>query len=71
MPDIEGFGLESKPFEDSTTKRTFFLKRNDVDFVPKNEEHLPFDFRGLNSFVSKIDDEIFASGELTPDEDWI
>ena len=67
---MEGFGLESRPFEDSTTKRTFFLKRNNVDFVPRNEEHLPFDFRDLNSFVSKIDDEMFASGALTEEEEF-
>jgi len=69
MP-MEGFGLESRPFEDSTTKRTFFLKRNNIDFVPRNEEHLPFDFRDLNSFVSKIDDEMFASGALTEEEEF-
>ena len=69
MP-MEGFGLESRPFEDSTTKRTFFLKRNNVDFVPRNEEHLPFDFRDLNSFVSKIDDEMFACGALTEEEEF-
>ena len=69
MP-MEGFGLESRPFEDSTTKRIFFLKRNNIDFVPRNEEHLPFDFRDLNSFVSKIDDEMFASGALTEEEEF-
>jgi len=70
MPAIEGFGIELRPFEDSTTKRTFFLKRNNIDFVPRNEEHLPFDFRDLNSFVSKIDDEMFASGALTEEEEF-
>ncbi len=66
--DIEGFGLESRPFEDSTTKHTFFLKRNNVDFVPRNEKDMPFDFRDLNSFVSRIDDEMFTSGEVTEEE---
>ena len=69
MP-MEGFGLESRPFENSTTKCTFFLKRNNTDFVPRNEEHLPFDFGDLNSFVSKIDDEMFASGALTEEEEF-
>ena len=43
---------------------------NNIDFVPRNEEHLPFDFRDLNSFVSKIDDEMFASGALTEEEEF-
>ncbi len=67
---MEGFGIESRPFEDSTTKRTFFLKRNDADFVPKNEKDVPFDFRELNSFVARIDDEMFASGALTEEEEF-
>ena len=70
MPAIEGFGLESRPFEDSATKRTFFLKRNDVDFVPKGEKDFSFDFRDLNSFVSQIDDEMFMSGEVTGEKEF-
>jgi len=65
MPDIEGFGLESRPFENSPTKRTFFLKRTDVNFVPENNECPTFDFRDLSSFVSGIDDQLLLSGEGT------
>lgn len=67
MPGMEGFGLESRAYEDSTTKQTFFLKRNDIDFVPRSEKDLPFDFRDLNSFVSRIDDEMFVSGSTEED----
>lgn len=34
MPGMEGFGLEFRPFANSPTKCTFFLKRTDVDFIP-------------------------------------
>jgi hypothetical protein len=64
MPAIEGFGLESRPFENSLAKCTFFLKRSDVNFVQKSDDW-SFDFRDLNGFVSNIDDELLVSGEGT------
>ncbi|MBA2628558.1 MAG: hypothetical protein H0U78_00790 [Rickettsiaceae bacterium] len=65
MPAMEGFGLESRPFENSLTKRTLFLKRTDVDFIHESKDDLSFDFRDLNSYVSSIDDQLLISGEGT------
>jgi hypothetical protein len=63
MPAMEGFGLESRPFENSLTERTSFLRRTDVDFIHESKDDLSFDFRDLNSYVSSIDDQLLVSGE--------